>query len=120
MPALSNASGSGAAGAERRTGARVAVDVLANRFVGGYPYLCRVTDISKTGLKLLRFNEPQSQRYFGLQLQLPGSDEIITASAEIVFEDSETRAVGIRFTSLPPQSAAAIERYVSARAASPS
>lgn len=100
--------------AERRTNRRAPLDILANRFLDGYPYLCRATDISRRGMKLHRFNEPDAtSRFVGLQFQLPGSEEIITASGEVVFRDDDEKAVGIRFTHLSTSAAAAIERYLS-------
>src|SRR5213592_2513450 len=34
---------------DRRGEGRRSVDLLINRFLNGYPYLCRATDISRTG-----------------------------------------------------------------------
>jgi hypothetical protein len=55
----------------------------------------------------------------GLQFQLPGSQEVITASGEAVFASGEavfasgSRApVGIRFTRMPPASGEQIGRFV--------
>ena len=99
---------------ERRTNHRVSLDVLANRFLDGYPYLCRATDISSKGIRLRRFNEPSVRsRYVGLQFQLPGSDEVLTASGEVVSSDEGSQAVGIRFTHLSPNARKAIERFLS-------
>jgi hypothetical protein len=97
---------------DRRLSRRARVDLLANRFLDGYPYLCRATDISRGGLRLYRFNEPATNsRFVGLQFQLPGCEEVLTASGEIVSEDGDARSVGIRFTHLPPNAAAAIDRF---------
>lgn len=101
------------AASERRTNRRAPIDVLANRFLDGYPYLCRATDISARGMRLRRFNEPEaSNRYVGLQFQLPGCAEILTASGEVIFRDDASGALGVRFTHLPAAAAAAIERYL--------
>jgi hypothetical protein len=98
---------------DRRLARRAPIDVLANRFLDGYPYLCRATDISRGGLRLYRFNQPDSSsRFVGLQFQLPGCDEVLTASGEIVSENGDERTVGVRFTHLPPHAAAAIERFI--------
>jgi hypothetical protein len=102
---------------ERRTDARAPVDVLLNRFLNGYPYLCRATDISRHGMRLQTFREPAgAPRYMGLQFQLPGSEDVITASGEAVFEDDSARAVGVRFTALPEPAAAAIDRFLAEQA----
>jgi hypothetical protein len=50
----------------------------------------------------------------GLQFQLPGCADVITASGEVVTEDSQERAVGVRFTRLPPASANRIGRFLAA------
>jgi len=98
---------------DRRSTHRAAIDVLANRFLDGYPYLCRAIDISPGGMRVERFNEPEGRsRFIGLQFQLPGSSDVLTASGEVISNDHDARAVGIRFTRLPAPSAAAIERYI--------
>ena len=98
---------------DRRHDRRAPIDVLANRFLDGYPYLCRATDISRSGLRLYRFNAPNTpSRYVGLQFQLPGCDDVLTASGEIVSEDGDARTVGIRFTHLSAHAAAAIDRFM--------
>jgi hypothetical protein len=54
-------------------------------------------------------------RFMGLQFQLPGSDEIVTASGEAVFASGSCGPVGIRFTRVPRASAEQIGRFVAAR-----
>ena len=105
---------------DRRTFARVGTDVYVNRFLNGHPYMCRMTDISRTGARLVPLLEPDTSRspkFMGLQFQLPGSDEILTASGEMISlragsDNGET--VGVRFTNLPPQAAWAIEAFLKA------
>ena len=41
-----------ATAADRRTFDRIGTDLLVNRFVNGHPYMCRMTDISRTGARL--------------------------------------------------------------------
>jgi hypothetical protein len=98
---------------DRRTTDRRPVDLLINRFLNGYPYMCRATDISRSGLRLVPMLEPtEAPKYMGLQFQLPGIDEVITASGEAVFVAGERGAVGVRFTRLPSASAALIDRFL--------
>jgi len=105
---------------DRRTFARVGTDVYVNRFLNGHPYMCRMTDISRTGARLVPLLEPdttRSPKFMGLQFQLPGSDEILTASGEMMSLKagvSDDKSVGIRFTNLPPQAAWAIEAFLKA------
>jgi hypothetical protein len=100
--------------ADRRRHRRAPLDVFANRFQHGYPYLCRVTDISRKGMRLYTFNEPQlpAANLSGLQFQLPGSSDVITASAEVVFENEASGVVGIRFLHLSKSADAAIDGYL--------
>lgn len=105
----------GTLAAERRTADRAKVDLLINRFLDGYPYLCRASDISRTGMRLYPMREPAgAPRYMGLQFQLPGSDQVVTAAGEVVFSEGDKGAVGVRFTRLSPASAALIDRFLAA------
>lgn len=100
----------------RRTHNRAKVDLLVNRFVGGQPYVCRVTDISATGMRLQPLLEPRTaHRFMGLQLQLPGSDAIVTASAEVVNGPGAHDELGVRFTKIAADSERAIHRFVGVR-----
>ena len=88
--------------------------MFINRFLNGQPYMCRMVDISRTGIRLAPMLEPaggQSPSYMGLQFQLPDRNDILTASGVAITRDDQT--VGIRFTSLPPDSAWAIESFLS-------
>lgn len=97
----------------RRNSLRAKVDVLMNRFLDGHPYMCRMTDISPTGLRLVPLLEPRSApRYMGLQFQLPGVDAILTASAEAVPGSGGAAGTGVRFTSMPPECESLIRRFV--------
>lgn len=101
-------------GPDRRAGKRVSVDVLMNRFLDGHPYMCRMLDISRTGARLAPILEPdpdRSPRYMGLQFQLPDRDDVLTASGEAIRRGGKT--VGVRFTNLPPDSAWALESFLS-------
>jgi PilZ domain len=104
----------GVEASERRRYRRAPVDVFANRFQQGYPYLCRATDISRKGMRLRTFNEPHlpASALSGLQFQLPGSADVITASAEVVFEDQASGVLGIRFLHLSKNAHAAIDGYL--------
>ena len=97
----------------RRISPRAKVDVLINRFLDGQPYMCRMTDISPTGLRLVPLLEPRTApRYMGLQFQLPGIDTVLTASAEAVDGAGSAAGTGVRFTSLPPECESLIRRFV--------
>jgi hypothetical protein len=73
-----------------------------------------MVDISRTGVRLVPMLEPTTGRttsHTGLQFQLPDRKDVLTASGEVITR--EGRAVGIRFTNLPPDAAWAIESYLS-------
>ena len=99
---------------DRRDSQRQKVDLLINRFLNGQPYMCRMTDISRSGLRIVPILEPKgAPRFMGLQFQLPGASEVITASGEAVAENTDAGgAVGVRFTSLPPASASIIAEFL--------
>jgi hypothetical protein len=110
---------------DRRSFARIGTDLYVNRFLNGHPYMCLMTDISRSGARLVPLLEPTAKgapRFMGLQFQLPGQDEIVTASGEAMSDDAmalpaadgERKSVGIRFTNLPPAAAFAIEAFLKA------
>jgi hypothetical protein len=102
------------AAADRRGFDRVGTDLLVNRFLNGHPYMCRMTDISRTGARLVPLLEPKlatAPSFMGIQFQLPGQDAILTASGQTM---SAGDGVGVRFTNLPPESAWAIEAFLKA------
>ena len=101
---------------DRRTSHRAKVDLLVNRFLDGRPYMCRVTDISATGLRLQPLLEPRTPtRFMGLQLELPVSGgAIVTASAEVVDDAGARAGIGVRFTQLGPDSERALRLFVGA------
>ena len=105
-----------ASATERRIMRRTKTDLFVNRFLNGHPYLCRMTDISLSGARLVAINEPRISpppSYMGLQFQLPGRREVITASGEAVTR-ADGHAVGVRFTRLPASAVAAIEGLLGA------
>jgi hypothetical protein len=120
MNTASCPSGSGRSrcGLERRADPRREVDLLLNRFVNGYPYLCRATDISRSGVRIVPLHEPAgAPRFMGLQFQLPGCDEVVTASGEMVVAPGRDGSVGVRFTRVPPGVAEQIGRFLGQRGA---
>jgi hypothetical protein len=53
----------------------------------------------------------RAPRFMGIQFQLPDRQDVLTASGEAVTRGGKT--VGIRFTNLPPDSAWALESFLS-------
>lgn len=87
-----------------------------NRFLHGYPYLSRASDISRTGMRIHPISAARATtRFVGLQFQLPGCADTITASGEVVTGSTEEGGYGVRFTRMPTISAARIGRFLAAR-----
>jgi hypothetical protein len=109
---------------DRRHHRRAKLDLLVNRFLNGHPYMCLMTDISRTGARLVPIIEPMispAPPFVGLQFQLPGREEVVTASGETVAAQGDAagkgtagRSVGIRFTNLPASSASIIAAFLDA------
>lgn len=101
---------------ERRADPRREIDLLMNRFLNGYPYLCRASDISRTGMRIHPISGAGSSpsRFVGLQFQLPGSNDVITASGEVVSTPSGG-PLGVRFTAMPAVSKDRISRFLAER-----
>lgn len=49
---------------DRRQSPRKRVDLLFNKYIDGYPHLCRTIDVSEGGLLLERVSEPSVSRDF--------------------------------------------------------
>ena len=50
----------------------------------------------------------------GLQFQLPGTQEVLSASGEAVFKDTARGEIGVRFTRLPREARERLERFLAA------
>jgi hypothetical protein len=101
---------------DRRADARREIDVLMNQFLNGYPYLCRASDISRTGMRIHPISGAGAPpRFVGLQFQLPGIGDVITASGEIVSSGATGGTLGVRFTRMPTVSADRISKFLAAR-----
>jgi hypothetical protein len=102
---------------ERRADRRHEVDLLMNRFLNGYPYLSRASDISRTGMRLHPISGGRSStRFVGLQFQLPGVEDVVTAAGEIVSSPKDG-PLGVRFTRMPAVSAARLGRFLATQSA---
>jgi hypothetical protein len=102
---------------DRRADPRCEIDLLMNRFLNGYPYLSRASDISRTGMRIHPISGARAAtRFVGLQFQLPGSSDVLTASGEVVSGSTGEGPYGVRFTRMPAVSAARIGRFLATRA----
>ncbi len=61
---------------ERRANPRQRVDIFFNKFIEGYPYLCRCLDLSPGGALVETFAEPAAGlERFPIELRLTEDDE---------------------------------------------
>ena len=104
-----------------RKSPRVQIDIFLNKFVEGVPYLCRATDISEHGISVGALIEPETASVLdgepvqvGLQFQLPGTDPVVYAEAEVVRVQSRasTTGFGLRFTHVAERHRLLIRAYV--------
>ncbi|MCC6746551.1 MAG: PilZ domain-containing protein [Deltaproteobacteria bacterium] len=98
---------------DKRADFRISVDLLLNKYVKGRPYLCRATNLSRSGLLVHRLFEPEhGETRVGLQFQLPGCDRVITCAGRIVFWDEQLGAHGVEFTSVAPEHQALLDTFL--------
>lgn len=63
---------------ERRAQARKGVDMYFNKFLSGYPYLCRCVDLSLGGVLVETYAEPDvTPDRFPIELRLPGDKDSV-------------------------------------------
>jgi hypothetical protein len=70
---------------ERRTSTRRPLNFYFNKFLHGYPYLCRTVDLSTAGILVETFTEPEySSEAVPLELRLPNDVDSIWVMARPV------------------------------------
>jgi hypothetical protein len=94
---------------ERRAQARKSVDIYFNKFLSGYPYLCRCVDLSAGGALVETYAEPETdQERFPVELRFPGDKDSLWLWAK------RTRVSGTRqafsFVNLSRAAARRLER----------
>ena len=73
---------------DRRGDARIRTEMFLNQYVRDQPYRALATNLSTTGLFLQKLAMPYTRHApsVGLEFELPGTGEIIWASAESRFD----------------------------------
>ncbi|MCA9673087.1 MAG: PilZ domain-containing protein [Myxococcales bacterium] len=98
---------------DRRIDFRISVDLVLNKYIGGRPYLCRASNLSRCGLLLHRVFEPENDlERVGLQFQLPGSDRVITCAGRVAFELPDGGGTGVEFTNVDPEHQTMIDDFI--------
>jgi hypothetical protein len=75
-------------GPNRRTDRRLRLQTYLNEYIKDRPFRALATDITETGLAIQKLTEPvvPHAKIVGLELELPGTSEVIWASAEPRFD----------------------------------
>ncbi len=85
---------------DRRNDRRKPVDIFFNKFLEGYPYLCRAIDVSPSGVLVETYAEPEMDAdRFPLELRLPGDDDTLWIWARRVRRHGKTQALEFVSTS---------------------
>ena len=103
---------------DRRLGFRAPLELFINQYIRERPFRGLATNISDTGLFLetvpaagqrLALDRPT----LGLELELPGTGEIIWARGQVCYQhdDGHLMGFGIRFTAMPTVHARLIRDY---------
>lgn len=89
---------------ERRLTPRFVLNARMNQYVHDDAYDALALDVSESGLAVKRVTGPQlpSTRLVGIELELPGTREVIWASAEMRFQHSGANwaASGLHFLAM--------------------
>jgi c-di-GMP-binding flagellar brake protein YcgR len=104
---------------DRRTDPRLRLQLHLNQYIKDRPYRALAVDISETGLALHKLTEPivPHAPAIGLELELPGTNEIIWASAESRFEcvGPDFHFSGLRFAAMAHKHRRLLRDYVRER-----
>jgi hypothetical protein len=104
---------------DRRADPRFRVQVFINEYVRDNPYRALAVDISENGLAIQKLTEPvvRPARLVGLELELPGTREVIWAGAEARFDSvgDDFHVSGLRFTAMARKHQRLLRDYVRER-----
>ncbi|MBK7586793.1 MAG: PilZ domain-containing protein [Myxococcales bacterium] len=96
---------------DRRRFPRKTVDVFLNKFIGGYPHLCRAVDISAGGMQLVGFHEPVTHmESFPLELRLPGDSHTMWLWARRI--SARGRRQVLEFVNPSAEDSHRLERFI--------
>jgi hypothetical protein len=81
-------------GMPNRSDVRRPFEMLFNKYLEGYPYLCRTVDLSSTGLRAELFSQPaHGDETFPVELRLPYEDESLWIWARRVWQRDQQEAL---------------------------
>lgn len=98
---------------ERRAARRRPIDVFFNKFLDGYPYLCRTIDISEKGALVETYAEPDREvARVPLELRFPGDGDSLWLWARTARHVGRYQA--FEFVSVPNGARRHLRRLVNA------
>jgi hypothetical protein len=104
---------------ERRSDPRLRLQLHLNEYVKDRAYRALALDISEAGLALHKLTEPivPHARTVGLEVELPGTNEVIWAAAESRFESigPDFHLSGLRFCAMARKHRQLLRDYVRER-----
>jgi hypothetical protein len=79
---------------DRRQAPRRPVDIFFNKFLDGYPYLCRAVDVSRAGVLVETYSEPEVDAdQFPVELRFPDDSETLWLWARRVRREGTREAL---------------------------
>jgi hypothetical protein len=106
-------------GPNRRGDKRLRLQLYVNEYIKDRPYRALAFDISESGLALQKLTEPVVPHapVVGLELELPGTSELIWAAAEPRFDSvgSDFHVSGLRFRAMAKKHQRLLRDYVRER-----
>ena len=106
-------------GPNRRADKRLRLQVYLNEYVKDREYRALATDISESGLAIQKLTEPvvPHSPIVGLEIELPGTSELIWAAAEPRFDavGTDFHVSGLRFRSMARKHQSLLRDYVRER-----
>jgi hypothetical protein len=105
--------------ADRRGGQRLRLQLFLNQYIKDRPYRALALDISESGLAIQKLTEPvvRSAQLVNLELELPGTHEVIWACAESRFDSvgDDFHISGLRFAAMARKHENLLRDYVRER-----
>jgi c-di-GMP-binding flagellar brake protein YcgR len=103
----------------RRFDGRLRLQLHLNEYIKDRPYRALAVDISEAGLAIHKLTEPvvPHARIVNLELELPGTSEVIWAAAESRFETigADFHVSGLRFCAMARKHERLLRDYVRER-----
>ena len=106
-------------GPNRRADKRLRLQLYLNEYIKDREYRALATDISESGLAIQKLTEPvvPHSQVVGLELELPGTSEVIWAAAEPRFDavGDDFHVSGLRFRGMARKHQSLLRDYVRER-----